>query len=157
MTIVGFTILLWLLNILYSRAFRNHGRIYKYTCAFLAVYTLFVHTISLTLRLIGPPPFKLLLPDEGIGTAVNVAVNFLTLSISIMTAYYKRLKWPFHVAVIAALYAAHYFANAVGFIIYKNILVLLGFATLQIFGMYLFVHIVDRLYRFPKENSLQGA
>jgi hypothetical protein len=154
MTVAGFTILLWLLNILYRKALRNPGRIYKYACAFFAVYTLFVHTITLVLRLIGLPPFKLLLPDEDTSVAINIAVNFLPLSISILTAYYKKLKWPFHAAIIAALYAVHYFAYALGFITYKGIFALLAFATLQIFGMYLFVHIVDRLYRFPKEKSL---
>lgn len=155
MTIVGFTILLWLLNILYRKAFRNPGRIYKYACAFFAVYTLFVHAISLPLRLIEPPPFKSLLPDEDVSVAVNVAANFLPLSISIMTAYYKRLKWPIHAVIIAVLYAAYCFAYTIGYIIYKGMFALLAFATLQIFGMYLFVHIVDRLYRFPKEKSLQ--
>ncbi len=146
MTIVGFTILLWLMNKVYLKAFKSPGRIYKYACTFFAVYTLFVHLISIPIRLISIPPFKLLLQDEWASVAVNVALNYLPLSNSIMIVHYKRLKRRYHAVVIAALYAVYYVAYAVGYIVYENIRQLLVFATIQILGISLFVHIVDRLY-----------
>ena len=150
MTIIGFTLLIWILNRIYQRVMGRPGRIFLYICIYFAVYTLFVHLIGTPIRLFSIPPWKLLLRDEWGSIAINVGVNYLLLFGSIFTAYFSRLKWKGHAAVIAALYALYFVAYAVGYIVFGSILQVLTLSTIHIVGMYLFIYTVDRLYgRIP--------
>ena len=146
MTVVGFTVLLFLLNRIYQKALGRPGRFFLYGCSFFAAYTLFVHIIAMPIRLFSIPPLKHLFEDDWSSIALNVAINYLVLFGSIMPAYFGRLKWRGHAAVIAALYAVYCRAYAVGYIVFGDIRQVLVLATLHISGMYLFVYAADRLY-----------
>jgi len=146
MTVVGFTVLLWLMNRIYQRAFANPGRCFQYACAFFAVYTLFVHIVSMPIRLFSIPPLKHLLKDDWGSIALNTALSYFPLYGTIMLAHYKRLKWPYPLAVAAVLYALYFAQYAIGYIVYQYIWQVFVLATIHIIGMYLLVHVVDWLY-----------
>ena len=146
MTVVGFTVLLWLMSRIYQKVFANPGRGFKYACAFFAVYTLFVHLVSMPIRLFSIPPLKLLLQEEWVSVSLNVALCYIPLYGAIMFAHYKRLRWPYQLAVAGALYILYCIEYAIGYILYRNIMQVLVLATIQIFGMYILVHVVDWLF-----------
>ena len=146
MTVVGFTVLLWMMNRIYQKTFAQPGRRFKYACAFFAVYTLFVHLVSMPLRLFSIPPLKLLLADEWGSVALNVALCYIPLYGAIMYAHYRRLKWSYQLAVAGALYALFCVEYAVGYIVYNDIRQVLVLATIHIFSMYILVHVVDWLF-----------
>jgi hypothetical protein len=149
MTVIGLSILLWVMKKMYQKAFREPGRIFRYVLTLLAVYVPYFLFLSWPFRLLGYPTFNQhLFSDESIVRTVCTLVNFALLFGVIQFAYARRLRWWYQVTVIVAFCAAYYLASMLNIINYKDILLLFIYATIQIFGMYLFLFVVDRLYGF---------
>lgn len=147
MTVAGLIILFSITKLLYNKVFRRPGPILKYILTFFAVYV--PHTILITwpFKLLGYPAFnKNVLPDPVTSVMLMFAISFLSLSNIIMIAYLFRFRWWWNMIIIALFYIAYYIAYKLNFIIYKNIGILIFFATAEILGMYLSVFIIDRLY-----------
>ncbi len=151
MTVVGLVLLFIIIKIMYNNVFgaraqERPGRIFKYILIYFAVVVPFIF-LSWPFRLFEILTFSLnKLPNPIISGMLLFAINYSVLTNIIMPLFFLKAKWWWNGIIILFLYIAYYIAGMFNYIESKNIGILMLFATLQIFGTYLFVYIFDRLY-----------
>lgn len=147
MTVAGLILFFPLVKAVYKKTFNSPGRLFKYMLIYFAVYVPHVLLITWPFKLLGYPAFNdKILPDPVTSVMLIFSISFTSLANIIMITYFLKPKWWWHAVVILFLYTAYYFAYIFNYIIYKEMSMLLLFATAEIFGMYLCVFIIDRLY-----------
>lgn len=153
MTVAGFIILTYFVRLIYYRTFNKPGKALQYLLIFAAVFV--PHTILITwpFKLFGYPAFGFLFRDRDLSDMVTFSINFMVLSVIIIAAWMKRLKWWWHAGIIIFFYAAYYGCYLLNFLLYKRIGTLAAFASAEIFGMYLSVMLFDRLYDYGKTEN----
>lgn len=146
MTFIGFILLSGLTSKIYTNTFKGTSRTLHYICIFFGLYTLHMITVLWAFKLIGIISFNTkIFPDDLSSYALLALSNLFLLIIICMVVYFSKLKWLWKSLLVLALYAALYFANKVNLIYFKEGWFFI-FATIDIFGMFLYVYVLDKLY-----------
>lgn len=148
MTVAALILLFSITKIMYHKIFMDRpGRILTYIFMYFAVFVPHTDLISWPFRLFAGPTWNAnILPDPLTSAFLLFAINYNVLANITMITYYLKVKWWWHAIVISAFYLAYYLAYKFNYIIYKDIDIVMLFATVEIWGMYLFVYMIDRLY-----------
>jgi hypothetical protein len=103
-------------------------------------------TIIFTSKLLGIQTFSgNIIPDSISSYTLLAVTNLFLLANIIMVIHLLKLKWRRKAVVILILYIAYFIAYKYNLLIIKEGWFLV-FTTINIFGMYLCVFILDRLY-----------
>lgn len=154
MTFVCLIIFFWIVKRMYNQAFKSIGNVLRYIYIFFGLFTLHTPLITWSAKLAGYQTFNAnVFPDPILNYMVPFAINYILLSNTIMTIYFLKLKWRWKMTVIFALYIAYYIAYKLNYIYIKEGWFLV-FTTADIFGAYLFVYILDRLYKHANRSEL---
>jgi hypothetical protein len=155
MTFVSLILLFWIVKKIYVQALKSIGNVLRYTYIFFGLFTL--HTPLITwgsFKLTGYQTFNPnIFPDHVLSYMTLFVINFILLSNTIMIIYFLKLKWRWKMTVIFALYIAYYITYKLNYIYVKDGWFLI-FTTAEIFGAYLFVFILDRLYKHANEFKI---
>ncbi len=158
MTVAGLILLFIIVKLAYNKVFTGRPRrIFKYILMYFTVFAPHTDLISWPFRLVGGVPTfnERILTNPVISGELLFGISFNVLTNTILIAYFLRFKWWGHSMVILALYLFYYMAYRFNYIIYKDIGLSMLFATLEIFGMYLWVFVFDRLYDNHLEKKRQ--
>ena len=146
-TIVGIVLLCSIVRRVYheSRNFITPFTRYIYT--FFGIYSLQMPIVVWAFRLTGIQNFnEHILADPGSSYALLALIHLVILSNLIMSTYFAKLNWKWHLPIIISVYAGYYFLAKFDLIIIKQGW-FWGFSSISIFSMYFFVFILDYLYR----------
>lgn len=151
MTMVGVLFIFWIAKKLYHSGFIYGSRIRRYLFMSFGLYTLHMPTIFWVLVLTGivAPNIKIL-PDDMVSYALISLINLYTILIVCMVTYFYKIKWWWKSIPTAALYGAIFLADKINLFHIKEGWFLL-FATLDIFGMYFYIFVLDWL--IPKTDK----
>lgn len=146
MTIIGILILFRIAKIV-STLLSNHiGRSWRYIFIFFGLCTLHFNLVTWASKAIGIRSYnETLVPDNDCSIAIIAGIYHLLLAVSTMILYFTSIKWKWKFAGIFILYIAHFFAEK-----YQVITSADGWffilTSISIWGMYLNIYILDRLY-----------
>lgn len=147
MTVVGFMPIFWIVKRMYRKSLAGISRLLYYLYVYLGLLGLYEHLVIWSQRLAGiRVQSETILPEKEQSLVVLSAGCFTVHAVTIMALYFSKLKWRWKLPVIAALYAADYLAAEYKLFFYKEGWFLVS-VSFMIWSMYLFVFIVDRLYK----------
>jgi hypothetical protein len=145
-TSLGLPILFALWKRLSKSSILFTGQFWRYVSMFLGLYTLHMIIIWWTFLLLNILGINTnIFQDTLVSYAFISFLNLLILSIACMFIYFSPLKWWMRLIVIFMLYSIIYLARTMN-IIYIKPGWLLIVATINIFGMLLFVFFLDKLF-----------
>lgn len=151
MTLFGVLFIIWIAKKLYTGSFAYDSRIRRYIFISFGLYTLHMPTVFWIQILTGVIVLNTgLFPDAMNSYALVCLINLFTISAVCMYCYFSNIKFIYKSIIILTLYGAVYFAERIH-LLYIKAGWFLMFSTLDIFGMMLFVFIMDRL--LPKQSN----
>lgn len=147
MTVVSLPIYLWIAKIMYEKITRGIKPLFYYVYIYLGLFLPNSPTLTHILLIITRHQdfSTTLLPDPVISRFLIFWVHFHLLSIPIMLMYFLRFKLIFKTLVILALYIIYFIGYKLNLIWIKEGW-FLPVSTANIFGMFLSVVILDKLY-----------
>lgn len=150
MTVLALLLLFWCTVKAYEVWKKPIWRWLRYVFIYFGLVTLHEHTIVWALRIGGVRTFsETLLPDKEQSMVVLTGIHMLLLGTIAIAMYFSKMNWWGKLAVIAALYLAHYVAMKFGLIRCKE-----GWfwfsSSVSIWGMYFYTYLLDRLYAPPR-------
>jgi hypothetical protein len=157
MTVVSLPIYFWIAKKMYEKIIRGIKPLFYYGYIYLGLFLPSSATLTHILFMITRhQDFNTtLLPDPINSRFIILWVHFHLLSIPIMLMYFLRFKLIWKALVILVLYIIYYIGYKLNLIWIKEGW-FLTVSTVTIFGMYLFVFILDRLYdRTEKRNEIR--
>lgn len=149
MTIIGILILFRIAKIVSTILSKHIGRIWRYIFIFFGLCTLHFHLVTWASKAVGVRSFnETLIPDNDCSIAIIAATYHLLLTVSTMILYFTNINWKWKAAGIFILYIAHFSAEK-----YQVLISADGWffilTSISIWGMYLNIYILDRLYPKP--------
>lgn len=145
MTMLGLVLLFWIAKRMYAVNFKHIRHSWRYIFMMFGLFTLHMPTILWPSILLGVfAPSTKILPDAMSSYALICLINLFLMSFTCMIIYFSKLKWWWNSIVVLALFGIIYIAYRLNIIYVKEGLLLI-FATIDIFGMYLCVFILDKL------------
>ena len=145
MTMLGLVILFWIAKRMYAVNFKHIRHLWRYIFMMFGLFSLHMPSILWTSILLGVfAPNTKLLPDATNSYALICLINLFLMSFACMIIYFSKLKWWWNSIVVLALYGIIYIAYTLNIIYVKEDYFLI-FATVDIFGVYLCVFILDKL------------
>jgi hypothetical protein len=152
MTVLLMPLAFWVANKMYEKITQGIKPIFYYGYIYLGLFPLFIVIINWGLMLLRLQDFSLsLLPDPIMSRHFLVIVHFIVLANAMMLIYFLRQKRICKSLVIIALYIIYYVGYKLNLVIIKDGWFLLV-SSLSIFGMYLSVFIMDKLYGGPHKK-----
>jgi hypothetical protein len=150
MTMLGLIPLFAVVKRLYKKySIYTNSNIKRYFFMAFALFTLYMPTIFWIPVLTGIiTPNTKILPDAMNSYVLICFLNLFVLSITCMIVYFSKLKWLLKSMIILALYFVIYFAYKINLIYVKEGWFLI-FSSIDIWGMYLCIFIIDKL--MPKD------
>jgi hypothetical protein len=155
MTVIGLLLLFWVTKKIYKSGSKNIGRIQLYIYIFFGLITLHLHTMWIfkVLGIHAYGPSLHITPEKASIPIIIAAIYMLLVGSIIMVIYFSKINWWLKAVVILLLYIAHYICLKLGIMYYKAGW-FLGFTTITIFGMYLYIFILDTLYGQTKKQLI---
>jgi hypothetical protein len=145
MTIPGFITLFWITKQMYKSRLLYNNRNWRYFFMLFGLYTLHMPTAWWIQILSGIIVLNTkILPDTMNSFALISLINLFILSIVCMVIYFSKLKLLWKSIVTMALYGVIYYAYKINIIYVKEGWFMI-FSTIDIFGMYLYIFILDKL------------
>ena len=145
MTMLGLVLLFYIAKKMDEVKFKQISPIWKYIFMLFGLYTLHMPIIFWPSILSGIIKLNTkILPDAMISYALISLINLILLSFTCMTIYFSKLKWLGKLTIVFALYGIIYFASSLNIIYVKDDYFFI-FSTMDIFGMYLSVYILNKL------------
>ena len=145
MTMLGLIILFYIAKRMYVVKFKQINPIWKYFFMLFGLYSLHMPLIFWPSILLGIITLNTkLLPDAMNNYALISLINLFLLSIAWLTIYFSNLKWLWKLTIVFALYSIIYFTISLNIIYVKEGYFFI-FSTMDIFGMYLSVYILNNL------------
>ncbi|MUK88512.1 hypothetical protein GMD78_08915 [Ornithinibacillus sp. L9] len=149
MTIIGLLILFRFAKIVSTILEKQSRRIWRYIFIFFGLCTLHFNIVTWGSKAVGIRSFnETLIPNNDCSIAIIAATLNLLLAVSTMILYFMDIKWKWKAVGIFVLYFAHFFAEK-----YQLILSSDGWffilTSISIWGMYLNIYLLDRLYPKP--------
>lgn len=142
---VGFICLFWLTKVIYQTRIIYRNNTWRYFFTLFGLYTLHMPTALWIQILAGIVFFDTsLLSDAWSNYAFVCLLNLTFLSLACMTIYHARLKFFWKVFLTLAVYGILLMARDAGVFNIKEGW-FLTFSTIDIFGMYLSIFIMDQL------------
>jgi len=146
MTVAGFILFFRLTKKMYEKALDDLYHIWRYIFIFLGLYTLHMITLLWVPKLLGIINFNIkILPDAMHSYALLALCNLVIISITCIIIYFSKINWWWKFLLFSALYAILYFAQKMNLIQIKEGWLFL-YPTIDIFGMYFYVYLLDNLY-----------
>lgn len=147
LTVFGLVIIFWLVKKIYNRC---HSRVpitaaFRHILIFFGLFTLYMPTIIWPFKLMEIQTFKLVLPDSIISFSLMSCSTMVILANTMIIIHLYTVKWQWKLISILMLYIVHYLAYKYNLIYTKEGWFLI-FTTFNIFGMYLYTYILNRLY-----------
>lgn len=149
MTFIGILILCWVAKKIYTNSIKNTERIWRSIYVVLGAVSIF-EPMTYTLRLLGIHIFGKTFSSLDVKVFHTVAAYQLILGGIILALYYSKIKLWWKATVILFLYLAHFIAFKLNLMIYREGW-FFGATTIIIFGMFLIIYILDKLYPQDKE------
>lgn len=145
MTMLGLVLLFYISKKMYAVKFKQIDPLWKYLFMLFGLFTLHMHIIFWPSILSGIITLNTkLLSDAMISYTLISLTNLFLLSIAWMTIYFSNLTWLWKLTIVFALYGVIYFASSLNIIYVKDGYFII-FSTVDIFGMYLSVFILNKL------------
>lgn len=145
-TILGLTVLFGTVKKTFKNKSIFTGHISRYILMFFALYTLHMIIIWWPFLLSGIVGINKKIFSDPLTSYTFISfLNLFVLSMACMIIFFLTSKWLYKSIVISALYFALYFAEGINIISIKEGWFLPA-ATMDIWGMYLFVYTVNELY-----------
>ncbi len=146
MTMLGLILLFWVVKKIYNNRTIYNGNSKRYFFMLFGLYTLHMPFIYWPFILSKIVVLNVkILPDAMNSYALISLINLFLLSITCMVLYFSKLKWWWKSIIILALYSTIYLADKFNVIYIKEGWFLI-FATIDIFGMFLCIYILDKLF-----------
>lgn len=147
MTVVGLILLFWITKKIYKFCLEKNAEGFsRYFFIFIGLFALYMN-LMWPLKLMGIFNAKILiLPDAIMNLNLIAMLDYAFLSIIIMIVYYLKIELKWRVLVISALYIAFYIVKKLNIEYFAEGWLTFATITIKIFGMYLFVVILDKLY-----------
>lgn len=145
MTFPSLILLFWVARKLYHKFYQGLNPVLRYIYIFFGLFTLHVPTIKWAFKLSGVLSLNMkILPDEFSSYALLILSNLLLISITCVIIYFSKFKWWWKSVLFLTLYFTLYISCKVNLIHIKEGWFLI-FSTIDIFGMYLYIYILDKL------------
>lgn len=146
MTEIGITVFFRVTGRIYIDSLKSISLARRYAYIFFGLFTLHMPTIIWTFKLSGIQTFSYsILKDAVSSYSLLALINLFVLANTIMIIHILRFKWHWKASVILALYIAYYIMFKLDLIYIKEGWFLI-FTTVNIFGMYLYTYIMEKLY-----------
>lgn len=153
MTVIGLLVLFWVTKTIRSIFLKHLGRAWRYLFVFFGLCALHLNAINWASQAVGVRRYnEALLPDPDCSIVIIAGVYHLFLSIIMMILYFADVKWWWKAAGIAILYIAHYFAEEYQLFTSKDGWFFM-MTSISIWGMYLNIYLLDRLYPKPSQPA----
>ncbi|WP_010098044.1 hypothetical protein [Ornithinibacillus scapharcae] len=149
MTSILLLILFRIAKIVSTILSKHLKRTWRYIFIFFGLCTLHFHLVTWASKAVGVRSFnENLCPDNDCSIAVIAATYHLLLGISTMILYFMNIKWNWKAAGIFILYIAHFIAEKYQVLSSADCWFFI-LTSISIWGMYLNIYILDRLYPKP--------
>ncbi|MGN7299200.1 hypothetical protein [Ferdinandcohnia sp. SAFN-114] len=146
MTFIGLLSLFWITKRINHIMLKNFGRVWRYLFIFLGLCTLHLHTITWAFKVIGIRKLnECLLTDNDCSIVVIAGIYMLVLGIISLIIYFTNIKWTWKIGGICILYLAHYIAEQYQLLMSAKGSFFIS-TTISIWGMFLYIFILDWLY-----------
>ncbi|WP_377559167.1 hypothetical protein [Ornithinibacillus salinisoli] len=146
MTIIGLLILFRIAKIVSTILSKHSGHIWRNIFIFFGLCTLHFHLVTWASKAVGIRSFnETLVPDNDCSIAIIAGTYHLLLAVSTMILYFSNIKWKWKFAGIFILYIAHFFTEKYQVLISSDGWFFI-LTSISIWGMYLNIYILDRLY-----------
>ncbi|MDQ7092755.1 hypothetical protein REC12_04070 [Desulfosporosinus sp. PR] len=147
MTLVALPLLFWVAKKYYLKIFSAIKPGYHYLNIFLGLFSLDVITVLWGFMLSGKQNYtRDFFPDSLGSPYVMALLYYCFLSITLMTAYFFKLRWEWKALVILFIYGFNYLAYLQK-VIYLKEGWFFTFSTISVFCMYLSIVFLDRMYK----------
>lgn len=153
---MGIVFLCWLTKRIYRSSLMPLGRILRYIYVYFGSFMLHIITLIWLFKISGIISFNLkILPDAMSSYASLSLLNTTIISITCIFIYFSKLRRGWKWIIFVALYASLYTEYKINLISIKEGW-FLTYTTIAIFGTYLYVFMLDKLYgsRGKSPNSL---
>lgn len=155
MTTIALLLLFWLAKTVKTIYLKHFGRVWGYLFIFFGLFTFHLHLITWASKAVGVRRFNETLFQNPDCSIVIVAGTYnMLLSVIMMFLYFSNIKWMWKVAGICILYITQYFAEKYQLLISKDGWFFI-LTSISIWGMYLNIYFLDRLY--PKPSQLAST
>jgi hypothetical protein len=152
MTVVGLSILIWIVKKLYTKILHGIKPIIYYGYIYMGLFTLYVVTLLWGLDVAGYMRFTTVLFNSPKNSRYSLYLIYYTLSsIFVMLIYFSKFKLIYKTLIIFILYTICYTGYKLNFIWIKDGW-FLPVITITIFWAYLSVFALDKLYGGPQEK-----
>lgn len=147
MTVVGLILFFPITKKIYKFYLEKNAKgFFRYVFIFIGLFALYMN-LMWPLKLMGIFDAKIrILSDIIMNVNLIAMLDYAFLSIIIMIIYYLKIELKWRALVISALYIAFYIVKKLNIEYFAEGWITFATITIKIFGMYLFVFILDKLY-----------
>ena len=147
MTVVGLFIFFWIVSKMYRSSLKSIGRKLRYFYIFLGLSSLYLPTISSGIKLSGIRWYrKNMFPGYIDSYLLFSMLDFILISAVVMTIYFSKARRLWKITAVLALYVILFMAWQMKWVVLKAGWWFPIYATADIFGTYLYVFMLDKLY-----------